>query len=528
MTIRNTSREARVKGGAHSAQQSQESVMHNEPPSSTRPADAERSDRLDSWKDVAAYLKRDVSTVQRWEKREGMPVHRHVHDKLGSVYAFRSELDAWWRGRGARVAQQEADRLPMPTAAAPDTNGTTAGRMHDDLGGRASRPETRRTRRRVAAISLAALGVVLIIGLFLTSGRTARRDISAPPTSPARSSSGAESVSPAAYDLVQQARYLSVRTTDADNRAAIALLEEAIRVDPAFAVAYAELASAYIVRFAYVMPDQTRELEQKAFSAAEKAVSLDPRLPQAYIARGDLLWTPANRFAHERATKEFRRALELNPGSDQAHQKLARVYVHVGFFEEAVQHAEKALSINPSNAQALNSRAQAILWSGHDEEALSILQGIPGPVLPELVEANTVFALHRLGRREEAWSHLQRALRKHPEDANGNLRGMEAVLRAESEPQRAQELIDGVARRKTGNPSHHAAYFAGCASARMRKAVEAVRLLREAAATGFPCYSLFARDPNLDPIRQEPVFQAFMADMKKDSASLRKALSAAQ
>ena len=52
------------------------------------------SDRLESWKDIAAYLKRDVSTVQRWEKREGMPVHRHLHDKIGSVYAFPAELDA--------------------------------------------------------------------------------------------------------------------------------------------------------------------------------------------------------------------------------------------------------------------------------------------------------------------------------------------------------------------------------------------------------------------------------------------------
>lgn len=56
-------------------------------------------DRLDSWKEISAYLKRDVTTVQRWEKREGMPVHRHVHDKLGSVYAYRSELDAWMSGR---------------------------------------------------------------------------------------------------------------------------------------------------------------------------------------------------------------------------------------------------------------------------------------------------------------------------------------------------------------------------------------------------------------------------------------------
>ena len=55
--------------------------------------------RLDSWKKIAVYLKRDITTVQRWEKREGMPVHRHLHDKMGSVYAFQSELDAWMHAR---------------------------------------------------------------------------------------------------------------------------------------------------------------------------------------------------------------------------------------------------------------------------------------------------------------------------------------------------------------------------------------------------------------------------------------------
>ena len=52
-------------------------------------------ERLDSWKEIAAYLRRDVTTVQRWEKREGMPVHRHQHDRIGSVYTYRHELDAW-------------------------------------------------------------------------------------------------------------------------------------------------------------------------------------------------------------------------------------------------------------------------------------------------------------------------------------------------------------------------------------------------------------------------------------------------
>jgi Tol biopolymer transport system component len=60
-------------------------------------------DRLDSWKKIAVHFRRDVTTVQRWERREGMPVHRHVHDKQGSVYAFRSELDAWWETRRSKL-----------------------------------------------------------------------------------------------------------------------------------------------------------------------------------------------------------------------------------------------------------------------------------------------------------------------------------------------------------------------------------------------------------------------------------------
>ena len=57
------------------------------------------NDRLHSWKEIAAYLKRDVTTVRRWEKREGLPVHRHLHDRRDSVYAFPAELDGWLEGR---------------------------------------------------------------------------------------------------------------------------------------------------------------------------------------------------------------------------------------------------------------------------------------------------------------------------------------------------------------------------------------------------------------------------------------------
>ncbi len=64
-------------------------------------------DRLDSWKEIAAYFNRDKRTVQRWERQEGMPVHRHQHEKQGTVYAVKVELDEWWKGRRARIEREE-------------------------------------------------------------------------------------------------------------------------------------------------------------------------------------------------------------------------------------------------------------------------------------------------------------------------------------------------------------------------------------------------------------------------------------
>ena len=82
-------------------------TMSDPPSPGSPPADEGPSDdRLDSWKEIAAYMKRDVTTVQRWEKREGMPVHRHVHDKVGSVYAFKSDLDAWARSRSLALGRR--------------------------------------------------------------------------------------------------------------------------------------------------------------------------------------------------------------------------------------------------------------------------------------------------------------------------------------------------------------------------------------------------------------------------------------
>src|SRR5215472_15602024 len=85
---------------------------------STRPIEADSSSRLESWKQIASYLSREVRTVQRWEKSEGLPVHKHFHRRSRTVWAFKMEIDAWLRTRDA--SQGDALR--------PDTCGTSFSR----------------------------------------------------------------------------------------------------------------------------------------------------------------------------------------------------------------------------------------------------------------------------------------------------------------------------------------------------------------------------------------------------------------
>src|SRR4029079_10471208 len=90
-------------------------LMDPEPGSNSAIKKAQLGERLDSWKDIARYLNRSVRTVYRWEKEEGLPVHRHQHRELGSAFAYTAELDAWLNAR-----RPDADRpAEDPGAASP-------------------------------------------------------------------------------------------------------------------------------------------------------------------------------------------------------------------------------------------------------------------------------------------------------------------------------------------------------------------------------------------------------------------------
>src|SRR5216684_6717370 len=119
-------------------------MSHNEPPSPTALGESRPDNFLDSWKEIAAYLEREVRTVQRWEKKEGLPVHRQIHERLGTVYAYKSEIDVWWRERRAILATKaengelaEGPRIvawPASTPELPDEELNTATRWRRLLG----------------------------------------------------------------------------------------------------------------------------------------------------------------------------------------------------------------------------------------------------------------------------------------------------------------------------------------------------------------------------------------------------------
>src|SRR5882757_9524203 len=124
--------------------------------------------RLESWKEIAGYLGRDVTTVRRWEKREGLPVHRLHHSKLGSIYAYTKELDTWRKervGAGATNASEARHTSGVTALAAPVLTLAAGAEAENNR-----RPtETHWPRRWTAICGIAILAVAAVIYLTTRS-----------------------------------------------------------------------------------------------------------------------------------------------------------------------------------------------------------------------------------------------------------------------------------------------------------------------------------------------------------------------
>lgn len=322
-------------------------------------------------------------------------------------------------------------------------------------------------------------------------------------------------VNPEAYDAYLRGVLLYGRHSNSDNQAAIAIMERAMSLDPGFAAGHALLGLAYVERLFTFAPQDQKPLEEKAYVSIEKAITLDPDEAMAYFARGRMLWTPGNHFPHEKAIREYRHALVLNPNLAEARAQLALTYNHVGLLEKGLREARAAASINPVDALPRIVIGQALLYGAQFDRALSIWTTNPPDAYASVTGSHTAWTLFQMGRRDEAAAKVEEFLAKHPADVGGL--GVRAVLLAASgRKNEAERVIRSIEGQKGFGHFHHTAYYIACAYAHLGNITAALEWVREAAESGFPCLPLLERDGNLAPLHRDSRWTLLMSEIKQE------------
>lgn len=209
------------------------------------------------------------------------------------------------------------------------------------------------------------------------------------------------SVDPAAYAAYLRGRYLEEKGQPGTRAKAVELLEESVRRDPTFALAWVALGEARL--FGY----SPRVEMPRGKAAALRALEINPSLAQAHVMLGlaetfwDWDWTAAE--------KSFQRALELNPASSEAHHRYAHLLVALGRFDEAIAECRRALELDPLSAQVGHYLGRVLYFARRYDEAVEQFQKVlaldPNDYWSNLFLSN-VYA--KQGRFDKAQSHLER------------------------------------------------------------------------------------------------------------------------
>jgi TolB-like protein/Flp pilus assembly protein TadD len=241
-----------------------------------------------------------------------------------------------------------------------------------------------------------------------------------------------------AYDLYLKGHYFWNQRTPAAMRSGIAYLKDAISKDPNYALAYAELASAYTLQpgFGDARP---ADVMGPARAAARRAFALDSTLSESYTALGissmfnDWQWTmaleyldraialdPKNSFPRlfrawplvmlgrmDEAIVELRKARDLDPLSAIINTRVGSVYTYAGRYDEAIVELRKVVTADPSNLLARFSLARALLYKGQYTDAI---KEAPDAIdVAAGYEIGTVALAYGLsGRKDEALAVQQR------------------------------------------------------------------------------------------------------------------------
>jgi len=220
---------------------------------------------------------------------------------------------------------------------------------------------------------------------------------------------GARVVDPQVLESYLKGRYyFNQRTEDSLNKS-VAYFQQAIAKDPSYALADCGLADAYaLLGFRGGVP--SKDALSRAKAAALKAIELDDTLGEPHASLAFIAETYEWDWA--KAEREYKRALELNPGDARTHHWYAGYLMYVGRFDEGIAEARRARDLDPLSLPVNNALAGRLLVAGRVDEALQQLR--------ETLEMNPHFApAHQTlgwaylnkGKHEEAIQEFQQALK---------------------------------------------------------------------------------------------------------------------
>jgi TolB-like protein/tetratricopeptide (TPR) repeat protein len=175
-----------------------------------------------------------------------------------------------------------------------------------------------------------------------------------------------------AYELYHKGRSLWGKRTGDNIPKAIAFFEQAIARDPNYALAYAGLASAYILSPFYTGADR-REAGSKAKEAALKALRLDPNLAEAHAALGKVLFFSEIDLAG--ATREYKRAIELKPNDADAHHWFSNdSLAALGQFDEAIAEGKRSVELDPLSIVINADLGETFFYARRFDESVAQLR----------------------------------------------------------------------------------------------------------------------------------------------------------
>jgi serine/threonine-protein kinase len=383
---------------------------------------AESTGRLDSWKQIANYLGRDVRTVIRWENERGLPIHRIPGKKGHGVFAQREEVDAWLHGRSEEALRPRIGVLPLANTIKVEQEYIADGISENVIRSLSKIPSLRVMAWSTVASFRGAAGDPVRVGRQLSlnaiaTGRVAQRngfwqvnvelvdptdgaqlwgkeytkpamDIQTLPNQIARDIvSGMDvhfgkeeaarltskrTVNAQAYDLLLHGRYYFNQFTAETFAQALQCLERAVSIDPEYAEAYAELANCYVFLAVGYGDAPPRELLAKAATAARKAVALDETLSEAHCALG--MASLNDGWDWRFVEKEFKLAIELNPSSALPHTGYATLLHALCRTDEGLQEGRWAMEVDPLAPIATGDYAFALAIAGRNAEALKLIE----------------------------------------------------------------------------------------------------------------------------------------------------------